>query len=83
LLERLDPFAESVPSDRQFVVRVPHGLRLLLSDHVAFGAIEHQSVEAVLLSSLRLPIAWNLRVRPTYGLRPGEGAPGAKRAPLA
>jgi hypothetical protein len=82
-LERLDPFAENEPFDHQFEVREPHGLRSLLSVHVAFGAIEPQSVEAVLLWSLRQPIAWNLRERPTFDLRLGEGVPGARRALLA
>lgn len=82
-MKRLDPFAENEPSDHQFVVRELHGLRSLLSVHVAFGAIERQSVEAVLLLSLRQPIAWSLRERPTFDLRPDGGVPGAIRVPLA
>ncbi len=81
-MERLDSSAENEPFDRQFVVRELHGLRLLLSVHVAFGAIERQLVEAVPLWSWRQPIAWNLRERPTFDLRLGEGVPGARRALL-
>lgn len=83
LPHRFGPFAEIERVDRQFVVRVPRDLRSLLSALVASGAIEHQSVEAALLWSLRQRIVLNPPERPTFALHPGEDVLGARRVLLA
>ncbi len=71
-------YVENEPYGRLFGGLERFFEQMLLFDHVAFDAIEHQSIARVLPLNLRLQIALNRLVKPTSSLLSCEGGRDVK-----